>query len=300
MFRDPSGLEAAKPGMGSPPAGWSPASDFNLNDQGNDVVKEVTKSGGVATGEQPIGAPASSVTSQSSEERVRQFNQERLGDLANARETLTIGEMFGGEKFTGMNGSDHRGSGSIEGNGSGARTGGNGNSPTNNPSNSLPTYQKMYDNYPKDENGDDLKAKKVYKLVGGDVYDLHKKDPEKYANACALRVSIALIKSGIKIPKSKETVTGADGNNYYLSAIALKKWLITYFKDSPPLEISDDFDNQLQGNRGIYIMIPNYPGLIGFGASGHATLFTGTDCISSNCYLNARGGVSRVYLWRLR
>jgi hypothetical protein len=43
--------------------------------------------------------------------------------------------MFGGEKFTGMNGSDHRSSGSIEGNASGARTGGNGNSPTNNPSN---------------------------------------------------------------------------------------------------------------------------------------------------------------------
>jgi hypothetical protein len=294
MFRDPSGMENVS------------------HDGGNNVVHDTQ----ISNGEQPNGltelweflksifggsgnggtkSAGSATPNQSTEAHVTEFNRSLGSDLANTKGTLGaetpgIGNLGGGPGVYGNPTSTPHDTKQQQS---------QGNPTMNNPSNSLPTYQKMYDNYPKDENGDDLKAKKVYELVGGDVLKLFNTFPEDYQNACALRVSYALNKSGVNIPKGKTTVKGEDGKNYYLSAAELNKWLFSYF-GKPDLELSKNFKENLNGNKGIYVMIPNYPGDQGFGASGHATLFTGTDCISSLCYLNAKRGVYRVYLWSLQ
>jgi hypothetical protein len=48
------------------------------------------------------------------------------------------------------------------------------------------------------------------------------------------------------------------------------------------------FQSKLSGKKGIYIMQPNYPGKNYFAASGHASLFNGTTCMSDHCYLSQR------------
>lgn len=57
-----------------------------------------------------------------------------------------------------------------------------------------------------------------------------------------------------------------------------------------------NFKNKLIGiqNRGIYIMRPKSQAT--FGASGHATLWGGLDCIGGHNYFAA---ASDVYVWKL-
>lgn len=54
-----------------------------------------------------------------------------------------------------------------------------------------------------------MTSDKVYKKIGGKVAENHSEEPEKYANACALRMSYALNSMGITIPYIKgETGSG--------------------------------------------------------------------------------------------
>ncbi len=161
----------------------------------------------------------------------------------------------------------------------------------------LPSWAKMNATYPKNAAGADMPAPEVYKLVGGPIYKLYTEDPSSYANACALRVSQALNKSGIAIPAGKGTYKGADSNNYFLSAGKLNTWMISYF-GAPDISAKSNFEAKLLGKQGIYIMAPNYPGK--FGATGHATLFDGISCIGNHCYFTATGGVYETNLWILK
>ncbi|MBI4945231.1 MAG: hypothetical protein HY840_02385 [Bacteroidetes bacterium] len=161
----------------------------------------------------------------------------------------------------------------------------------------LPSWSSMSTNYPKNSEGGDMPASDVYEMVGGQIYNMYLSDPSSYANACALRVSYALNKSGVSIPDASGTFTGGDGGNYFLSASKLNSWMTSYF-GSPNLSVRSNFESSLQGNQGIYIMIPNYPGK--FGASGHATLFDGSNAIGNHNYYNATGGVYQINLWILK
>ena len=163
----------------------------------------------------------------------------------------------------------------------------------------LPSYDDMYNYYPKDAAGGDMPADEVYKLVGGQIYKMYLEKPQDFANACALRVSYALNKSGVDIPAGKKTFKGEDKKNYFLGAIHLHNWMKSYFGD-PDITAIKNFESELQGNKGIYTMIPKKPGK--FGASGHATLFDGSECIGGidHCYLTAEGGVEEIHLWILK
>ena len=163
---------------------------------------------------------------------------------------------------------------------------------------SRPSFADMDANYPKDASGtNDMKGDDVYSMVGGDVHAMYQTNPIKYRNACALRISVSLNKSGVVIPDVSGTYKGADGKNYFLGASTLREWMTSYF-GAPDITAKKDFESSISGKQGIYIMEPNFPAR--FGASGHATLYNGTDCIGGHCYFNAGGGGTyRVNLWTL-
>ena len=161
-----------------------------------------------------------------------------------------------------------------------------------------PSWNNVFKNYPKNSSGGDLDVSNVCALIGGEL------SSSGITNACAIRVSRALNYSGITIPEIVgQTKKGGDGKNYFLYASHLKNWLSKVL--GPPdihkkvSEIGIDpskYYDHLIGiqNRGIYIMKPK--SAESFGATGHATLWGGLDCIGGKNYF---GAASDVYIWRL-
>jgi len=166
-----------------------------------------------------------------------------------------------------------------------------------------PTWQNVYDNYPKTTSpSDDLPAHDVCVLIGGEVLAQH--NAGNANNACALRVSRALNYSGVSIPNiTGQTWQGADNKNYFYYAEHLYNWMVKTF-GQPDIHLTaangapngTKFPDQLIGlqNRGIYIMKPISRS--SFGASGHATLWAGLDCIGKH---NFFASASDVYIWKL-
>jgi len=177
------------------------------------------------------------------------------------------------------------------------------------PQQQLPSYATFWANYPKKTNSsnEEMDAPAVFSLVGGNVKAIYDSDPIANGNACALRVSRALNYSGVVIPEILDhTYKGADNKFYFLSAAKLYNWMKKTFGTGSVVLSSLDggpngslFQSKLSGKKGIYIMQPNYPGKQYFGASGHASLFNGTTCMSDHCYFFARGGVFKITLWIL-
>lgn len=155
-----------------------------------------------------------------------------------------------------------------------------------------PTFEELADAYPSDSNGNDLKAPNVYALIGGDVMAAYQSDPESYANACALRISMALNGAGADIPYIKgQTLKGEDGKNYIYRSEALYNYMIKTY-GTPDISTKDF--SELSGNKRVYIMRASYPGK--FGAWGHASL-----CHGSNTYGKSYGTSSlvyKLYLWK--
>ncbi|NCI50891.1 hypothetical protein GWC95_13210 [Sediminibacterium roseum] len=165
-----------------------------------------------------------------------------------------------------------------------------------------PNWTAVFNAYPKDANGNDMPVAGVCALIGGQVETMFNQG--NISNACALRVSRALNYAGIIIPAIPgQTRTGSDSKNYFLLASHLKNWLVKTFGPPDIHKTSADgapngtnFQNQLIGtqNRGIYIMKPT--SATNFGASGHATLWGGMDCIGQHNYFAA---ASDVFIWKL-
>jgi len=166
-----------------------------------------------------------------------------------------------------------------------------------------PAWLNMYNNYPKNATAtDDLPSSDVCAMIGGQV--LTKYNQGLANNACCLRVSRALLYSGINIPAIPgQTWQGADGKNYFYYVEHLFNWLNKTFgapdihktaADGAPQGTKfPDFLGGIQ-NRGIYIMKPI--DRKSFGASGHATLWGGADCIGGKNYFTK---ASDVYIWKL-
>jgi hypothetical protein len=162
-----------------------------------------------------------------------------------------------------------------------------------------PKWDNVYQNYLKNAANDDMPVHDVCVLIGGEVLSQH--NAGNANNGCALRTSRALNYSGINIPKIQgQTWQGADGKNYFYRAEHLYNWMTKTF-GQPDIHLTaadgapngTKFKDKLVG-RGIYIMKPI--SAQSFGASGHATLWAGLDCVGGHNYFAA---ASDVYLWRL-
>jgi hypothetical protein len=105
-----------------------------------------------------------------------------------------------------------------------------------------------------------------------------------------------------------KTFKGADNKFYFLGARNLYNWMIKTF---PPNDANSVVLNQQQGGingmnfqsllsnkQRIYILIPNNPAISGFGASGHAGIYTTPDL--THYYFGAKGGVKSITLWILK
>ena len=157
MFSDPSGLASERE-----------------TDNSRGISSYCDKCGYAIYGDE-IGSPIEIGTHQcgggdassgSVETHVAEFNLSFGSDLSNTKETLGAETPGIGEKFTGMSGSDHRGSGSIEGNGSGARTGGDGNPRMNNPSdNAVKEFNALIKRLPEFAGGIKIDGKLTFEIA---------------------------------------------------------------------------------------------------------------------------------------
>lgn len=184
------------------------------------------------------------------------------------------------------------------------------------PAQVLPSWNNMYNNYPKKPDGTEMCGSDVYDLIGGNV--LANRPPGPFPNACALRVSRALNYSGVNIPAiAGQTFQGVDGKNYFLSSAKLYNFMKKTFKIPPnptgSTEVftkaqggvdGQNFPGLLSGKKGIYLLEASYPGR--FGALGHASLYQGASCMVNTCdgfhdgcYFDAEGGVEKITLFIL-
>jgi hypothetical protein len=130
----------------------------------------------------------------------------------------------------------------------------------------------------------------VYSDIGGEPLAIMNSSGN--TNACALRISYALNKSGIKIPNRNGTFKGADGKYYFLSAEKLLNWMTVRF-GKPDLTLKANNLGPLLGEKGIYIMQATSPYI--FRAWGHADLWYYNNCVG-HCYFGS--DVNKVMLWR--
>ena len=180
-----------------------------------------------------------------------------------------------------------------------------------------PSWDAVYEGYPLQFRGtDNVKEEtkeNVFISVLGEKYDT-----KTFNNACATRVSIALIKSNMRVKKDFLVQVGKHaGQGFIASAKGLQEWLsqenvwntadVTVDKtdkDTFPgktnLEIIRE---KLKGKKGVYIILGGFQK----GITGHATLWTGTDVIGGkdddvedNTYSSHIDNGATVYFWELK
>lgn len=123
----------------------------------------------------------------------------------------------------------------------------------------------------------------VGKIVGGKVqYNIE--IPEKdggFANACPIRMSYVLNKTGFPIRKNPRwgMVTGADGGWYIYRVSDMMQYLESAF-GKPDKTVKSPSTSDFAGVKGIVVVKGS-----GWGnASGHVTIWNGTSCADS-CHL---------------
>jgi hypothetical protein len=180
------------------------------------------------------------------------------------------------------------------------------------PPQNLPSWNSFSSAYPKHSDALYNTPEKLYTSIGGEVATLYNNNPTGYQNTCALRISKALNYAGVNIPAGVGRYQGADGKYYFLSCVALLKWMkktfgtpsgSNYLTGSQGGTNGENFPGLLANAKGIYIMIPNYPGGCangtGFCASGHSDMIENGIC-DGGCYFDAVGGVKEIFIWQLQ
>jgi len=133
--------------------------------------------------------------------------------------------------------------------------------------------------------------------IGGNVLNMYNAviANNKKLNTCAIRVSRALNYSGIVIPAlpdnpngTKNTVQGADGKNYIISAKVLNAWMKKTFGTNPSnyqhYTASQggvkgaNFPVLLSDKKGIYSMV-SLPAIQNSWGTGHADLLENGECL---------------------
>lgn len=175
------------------------------------------------------------------------------------------------------------------------------------PAQALPSFSAFQVAYPKHHDPLYDTPLKMYAAVGGDVYSMFRGDPGSFQNTCALRVSRALLYSGITIPPGPNRFKGGDGKYYFLGAKPLIEWLKkTFGTPSGGNHLTGaqggpngvNFPGLVAGKKGIFGLLPVNGGASGFGASGHLDLINDQQC-DGGCYFNAEGGVLEIFIWEL-
>ncbi|UQD55677.1 T6SS effector amidase Tae4 family protein [Flavobacterium sp. K5-23] len=188
----------------------------------------------------------------------------------------------------------------------------------------LPTYNNYVNNMARSQDGKLMEgADNVYGLVGGTVQQARIDNPRRTANTCALKVSIALVRSGIIIPDLPGiTLEGSGefaGKFIFLNAKELNAWMRKTFgtktgigntpinanhlsynaADGGPNGIY--FPNELKNKYGIYSMITTEQYRLDTSTSGHADLlFTdskGYGNCAFKCFFNLP--IQRIDVWIL-
>lgn len=136
---------------------------------------------------------------------------------------------------------------------------------------------------------------KVGKIIGGKVdYNIndYSIEEDRFKNACAIRISYVLNKTGFEIQKDiNNTVSGSDGKWYIYRVRELLKVLEQKF-GKPDVISGMNSESKISGKKGILIFdVSGWDN-----ATGHATLWNGITCLDS-CYFNR---VSKFYLWELK
>lgn len=193
------------------------------------------------------------------------------------------------------------------------------------PQQNLPSRDAYKAGMPKFEDGTLMTgADNVYNLVGGAVLQVRNQyPPKKTNNTCALKVSIALNRSGVVIPNlpGKTIEGGGDeftGKFFFLNAKALNAWMRETFGTNPATSTipynekhlsftggdggtnGENFPNlpELQNISGIYSMVT----VEGTNeASGHAdyiyTNTAGNVTCPFDCFFNLQ--IERIDVWIL-
>lgn len=130
----------------------------------------------------------------------------------------------------------------------------------------------------------------VGRFVGGKVRT--NIDSGVFENACAIRMSYVLNSIGIPIVAgSTDAVSGSDGRRYIFRVKDLFSFLQTRL-GKPDLVVSHPSAAALQGRKGIIVFeVSGWTN-----ASGHATLWDGTQCPDRCYFVQAH----RVNFWELR
>lgn len=132
-------------------------------------------------------------------------------------------------------------------------------------------------------------------LIGGKVdYNINTLTPVqgRFENACAIRMSYVINKTGTKIPHiSGQTVSGKNGNWYIFKVKTLIQYLNKIY-GKPDHVIENPTTSKITKFKGILVFeVDQWSD-----ASGHATIWDGTNC-SDKCYFTQS---KRAYLWTLK
>lgn len=125
-------------------------------------------------------------------------------------------------------------------------------------------------------------AERVATVIGGRVEkNIHNSDPtQRWDNTCAVRMSYILNKSGALVPKvAKQTVSGADGRQYFFRVSNLISYLKQEWGQPEIVKYPRPGDGTLAGKKGIILFeVSGWSN-----AQGHASLFNGSSCYD-HCY----------------
>jgi hypothetical protein len=169
-----------------------------------------------------------------------------------------------------------------------------------------PSWTAVHKGYPKTLGGpaveDDLPADSVFSEIFGPSYDRN-----EYANACGTRVSLALLSGKINRVGVRDIKITVETHEHYGKFIEPGAARLKEFLEKPriwgPADENiesgvtlDKVKIKLNGKTGVYIMIPKSPKL--FGASGHASLWTGNRVIGDHHYISAN--THGIYFWELK
>lgn len=150
----------------------------------------------------------------------------------------------------------------------------------------------------------------VYDLVGGNVAELRRSNPDDYTNACALRMSRAFNYGGYQVPTGTITprtniyrVRGGDGLPYILRVTGVIDF-VRHNWGTPDKTLTPDQSATLNGLKGLIVVEVQ-----GWGdATGHVTLWDGSSTGDGSDYQNPNSsayrnpGVSpvRILYWELK
>lgn len=161
-----------------------------------------------------------------------------------------------------------------------------------------PLFSALWENYPVK-----MPAADVYSMVGGQALALYTENPTGYANACALRLSRSLNYGGMPIKQTTRgyKVKGSDDKPYLLRVREMISFVEQNFGKADITfkpQSNEDVSFQLRGKKGVIIFKVS-----GWGdATGHVTLWNGSDCGDSCYFIHDRSNVrtTDILFWNLR